>query len=602
MHTYGSTGSYTVSLTVTGPGGNATKTKTDLIRVSASDSGDDTGPGPGDDSIADAEFVTNPIGGGAELPIEAGEITLDHEWKRVNFARAFIDPVVVSTSVSGNDDDPVTVRIAAVDQSGFFIRLQEWEYLDDQHVAETVGYLVVERGSHQLPNGAWLEADDIPVGSGDSWQVGSFIAPFATSPIVLSSVATYNDASAVVTRLRNISSTGFAMMMQGSEANGIAHATEMVSYVAWEASCGEINGYQFTVGKTADAVTHSPAYLGFTDQCDNAMTFTAPPVLLTDMQTTDGGDTANLRWDSKGNLSARVWVDEEQSRDGEVGHTTEALGYFVIGEASDTDGAAPSAPLRIEVGEAEVGHAWYRVDLEQQFSDPIVIAKLMSASDADPATIRIKDVDPTGFTLRVQEWDYLDDRHALERVSYMVVERGRHQLPNGDWIVAEQLTSATMGFTQSSFGHAFQATPVVIASVASEKDPEAVTTRIRNITTAAFEIRLQEQELSDQNHAPETIHYIALEPATFVIDGISVEVDRTEDAITHAQTEIDFAVQGAQLPLLLGDMQSSDGGDTSTLRVDQVDQGIATLWVEEEQSRDTEIGHTTETAGYVVID
>ena len=332
VHTYGSTGSYTVSLTVTGPGGTATKTKTDLIRVSASDSGDDTGPGPGDDSIADAEFVTNPIGGGAELPIEAGEITLDHEWKRVNFARAFIDPVVVSTSVSGNDDDPVTVRIAAVDQSGFFIRLQEWEYLDDQHVAETVGYLVVERGSHQLPNGAWLEADDIPVGSGDSWQVGSFIAPFATSPIVLSSVATYNDASAVVTRLRNISSTGFAMMMQGSEANGIAHATEMVSYVAWEASCGEINGYQFTVGKTADAVTHSPVYLGFTDQCDNAMTFTAPPVLLTDMQTTDGGDTANLRWDSKGNLSARVWVDEEQSRDGEVGHTTEVVGYLAIGE------------------------------------------------------------------------------------------------------------------------------------------------------------------------------------------------------------------------------------------------------------------------------
>jgi hypothetical protein len=95
------------------------------------------------------------------------------------------------------------------------------------------------------------------------------------------------------------------------------------------------------------------------------MTFTAPPVLLTDMQATDGRDTANLRWDSKGNLSARIWVDEEQSRDTEVEHVTEAVGYFTIGEASDTDGAAPSAPLRVEVGEAEVGDAWYRVDLEQ---------------------------------------------------------------------------------------------------------------------------------------------------------------------------------------------------------------------------------------------
>jgi len=336
VHTYDRAGTYTVSLTVTGPGGTATKTKTDLIRVSASDAGDDTGPGPspGDDSIPEAEFVTNPIVAGVELPIEAGEITLDHEWKRVNFARAFIDPVVVSTSVSGIGGDPVTVRITAVDQTGFFIRLQEWEYLDGQHLAETVGYLVVERGSHQLPNGAWLEADDIPVGTGDSWQFGSFIAPFATSPVVLSSVATYNDASAVVTRLRNISLTGFEMMMQGSEASRTvyAHATEMVSYVAWEASCGEFNGYQFTVGKTADVVTHTPVYLGFTDQCAGAMTFTAPPVLLSDMQTTDGRDTANLRWDSKGNLSARVWVDEEQSRDGEVGHTTEVVGYLAIGE------------------------------------------------------------------------------------------------------------------------------------------------------------------------------------------------------------------------------------------------------------------------------
>lgn len=54
------------------------------------------------------------------------------------------------------------------------------------------------------------------------------------------------------------------------------------------------------------------------------------PVFLADMQTTDGGNTANLRWTNRDFSGVDVQVDEEQSRDNEVWHTTEVVGYLAL--------------------------------------------------------------------------------------------------------------------------------------------------------------------------------------------------------------------------------------------------------------------------------
>jgi hypothetical protein len=110
-----------------------------------------------------------------------------------------------------------------------------------------------------------------------------------------------------------------------------------------------------------------------------------------------------------------------------------------------------------------------------------------------------------------------------------------------------------------------------------------------------------EQEANSQAHTAETLGYIALEPSSFVLDGINVEVGRTSDAVTHSPHTVGYSISGDQMPILLGEMQTTDGRDTSTLRADQVHAGSAQIWVQEEQSRDTETAHTTETAGYIFI-
>jgi hypothetical protein len=50
------------------------------------------------------------------------------------------------------------------------------------------------------------------------------------------------------------------------------------------------------------------------------------------MQTTDGKDTANVRWQNKNNSSVEVQIDEEQSKNSETRHTTEVVGYMVFAD------------------------------------------------------------------------------------------------------------------------------------------------------------------------------------------------------------------------------------------------------------------------------
>ena len=52
-------------------------------------------------------------------------------------------------------------------------------------------------------------------------------------------------------------------------------------------------------------------------------------------------------------------------------------------------------------------------------------------------------------------------------------------------------------------------------------------------------------------------------------------------------------------PALLADMQTFDGVDTAVVRHAALDAAGATLYVEEERSRDAEMGHTTEVVGVV---
>jgi len=256
--------------------------------------------------------------------------------------------------------------------------------------------------------------------------------------------------------------------------------------------------------------------------------------------------------------------------------------------------------INIEVGEVTIDHNWATVAFENTFSHPVVIAGPPTTNGSDPALVRIRNITETGFDVRVQEWDYEDGTHAQETFSYMAIEKGVYTLDNGSKMEAGNFTG-TNSFVQVSLQQLYDHTPVILTQSATENETDAVTGRIRNINQYSFEYKLQEMETTATAHIPETIGYIAWEPGKGEISGLLYEIGMTAKSVTHKWFNLNFETEFTDLPFFIAGMQTYVGGDTATVRTQNMSTSATQIKIEEEQSKDSEVNHTKEIIGYFCI-
>ena len=212
----------------------------------------------------------------------------------------------------------------SLDKNGFEIRVQEWDYLDGTHVKETVTYVVMEPGSYTLEDGTKVEAGMFETDKIKRFEAVSFSQSFQEIPVVTTSILSINEADAVTGRIRNIDTRGFDFRMQEQEQNRKKHITEIIGYIAWEPSEGTIDSLTFEINKTSASVKHNFYTIQF------AQNFVKTPMFIADMQTGNSMDTANVRWQNKDAYAVEVQIDEEQSKNKEINHKTEVVGYMVF--------------------------------------------------------------------------------------------------------------------------------------------------------------------------------------------------------------------------------------------------------------------------------
>ncbi len=237
----------------------------------------------------------------------------------------------------------------------------------------------------------------------------------------------------------------------------------------------------------------------------------SPPVVA-GVHTFCGVDTAGVRVrvpddDPVGRVS--FMVEEERSRDEEIGHVEESIAYLA-GE----EGLIYDASGRV-IG--ELGHIHMdqrnregreRLLYRHGHPDPVVIATISSYVGDQPAHMRLEGVGQDGCDVFIEEWTYLDHYHMREDVSYLVIASGEHRLRDGALVKAGR-ESVGHAWRTIQFEGAFSDAPIVFTMSQTLTRPTPVVTRQRNVGRDSFDVRLQTEERLGAPDEQEWVGWIA---------------------------------------------------------------------------------------------
>ncbi len=264
-------------------------------------------------------------------------------------------------------------------------------------------------------------------------------------------------------------------------------------------------------------------------------------------------------------------------------------------------------PLIGEAGQVSVGSDPVTVALGRRFTQPVVFAQPPSRDDGETAVVRLTNVQANRFTLHVDEAPYLDGVHGMEQVSYLVLEAGSWNLPDGRRLDVGLLsTSATTGVTGESwntvdFPSPHTTTPVVLSQVQSALDPAWVKTRQRNATLNGFEVALEREDAAAVPHGEETVGWLAMGAGKGTWTEHPYVAGDTARVVSHVWRQIDIGEDLGALPLFVAALKTYYGTDGSALRHRNLDGTSVEVMVEEDTSVDSEVGHTTEVVSYVSL-
>ncbi|PIR93678.1 hypothetical protein COT97_05395 [Candidatus Falkowbacteria bacterium CG10_big_fil_rev_8_21_14_0_10_39_11] len=241
---------------------------------------------------------------------------------------------------------------------------------------------------------------------------------------------------------------------------------------------------------------------------------------------------------------------------------------------------------------------WHRVELENTYADPVVIAQMSTYNGGNASHIRLRNVDSTSFELQIEEWDYLDQWHTTEEIAYVVMEKGHYNVDGVEFDVGSE--SLRHDFKTVTYNESFNQTPMVLSQSQTYNGWQAIVTRQQNVGTNSFQVKLKEEEGNDGTHAYEDVGYIAIETGNAMLGSRLLNVSATPDNVTHAWSRIDFDMMSD--PFFFSMMQDHDGGDTAGIRHKNLGSNSVEIMIEEEQSKDSETNHTTEVVGYMILD
>jgi len=289
------------------------------------------------------------------------------------------------------------------------------------------------------------------------------------------------------------------------------------------------------------------------------------------------------------------------------------------------------------------GTSWSKISFQAAFSDvPIVIA-LPSSEGSDPAAVRIRMINASGFEAAVVEPAGSDGNHVDMNVTFLAALPGVRQL-GGTGLLVEagrvstkrvqaggqcRLTGLTPSWETISFVQGFSSTPAMLTSVQTLNNENnditnqfsqpwlAVAVTDLGATTVKLALELAEtsSQASGLQMQEEVIGYFAFQQGTGVLQtfgtGAAVVVtailsERVVKGWDNGPVSVKLGSDmGVTSPLILASQSSRFGGDGGWVRLDMGNQPPnathAAFVVDEDQTCNVERQHTTERVSVVAF-
>ncbi len=249
---------------------------------------------------------------------------------------------------------------------------------------------------------------------------------------------------------------------------------------------------------------------------------------------------------------------------------------------------------------AALTKSWRRITLDNTYVDPVIVAGPATFNEADPTTVRIRNVTSNSFDIQLDEWNYLDGVSSGEDIDYLVMESGVTTLADGTTIVAGIADGIRHKWTGVDFGHTFDASPIVVSQTVTRNGGSAVTTRQRLINDSGFTLKVQEEEAGG-GHQAESVAWIAMDAGAGSTGDLDFEALSAPNFKPQSKS-LNFSQSFDAPPILVASMQDTFGGNPASLRRTGLTATEVSLFVEEEQSLDAEVAHGGEVAGAIAIE
>lgn len=261
-------------------------------------------------------------------------------WDTVDFQQSYESPVVIITSLEGENIHPLSARVQNVTSESFQVALQNSN--NSLGYQGTIHYMVVEEGKWQMGN-TKIEAglDTIStVGSspeiGGSWEgeVKNYQHEYNVEPLVMHQVQTYNDANWITswvssaTKRKEIPGVNkFRIGLNGARAT-TTHEEETVGWVVMDRvvqDSYEDVGFRTYLGEAGMVPSDGDYCKTFDHEVGEG---TAVGIVSQMTMNGKNGSWAIMCEISDSTIGMRAEQDTEVSRD--LSHVRESMGYAIF--------------------------------------------------------------------------------------------------------------------------------------------------------------------------------------------------------------------------------------------------------------------------------